>query len=898
MSFLTPPLKQKPALGGDRPLTLSQGKKKRKITKHLDMKDAALSSSEEEFDYKAMSFNKENLIENESSSDSDSECEVLFDSPSSASPSKVEPPAHTNHFALDFQVSSVAVDRAGRFVVAGFNNGTIRLYPLVDNFKRSIDVGTIEVNNLDSNSLVFRKGVVLEHITARGMYTTLRVHVVIPEDGRFIFAGVYRGSTEILVIDIASIVLPSETIGVPTAEVVTHSYNDAKLRGFGAVRAVPGDSLITTEYLVLCGLGIKNLHLWRFYWDPSSEDDESKWTWQCVFDRQTNGISLEYLSFGPGPNQLISKSEHQAIRVWTLSDDVADDGSVASFTYKDIKHTHDAVDVFGHYAYGGSERLALVDLETAKRFELDLPSSTAVAAARPTLNFRKRQLRTVSCLTGDVMGVTLGMCSDGSVFAHKATADAELGVHTAPTYVPGYETFYQEQGGLLTLLPFEIADEKEWMVVSANTAELRVHALHEFLGEPKRRWAPAQPKDVKPRKAKAKLTKDIKKTSPPQLDVDDTKNFIVRPLKVSRVLEDLAPVVVRPLKVKAAVTVNPPTPAVVDVVPAAAPAVAPTADEPEPTASTTLDAASIVPDETPMIASPPLKRKLDLSEAVAAAVEPKKRTKPTWNYELKPLAPKPVAVVVHPPQAPPTAVTPVKKAAKFTVPSPVVSISPCSSPVMPQTPKPSTPRAEKEREWSPFVIPKRRNKELIMDEPAPVVPSRLDTMAEVASIVAAAEPTVVDTVPSTPKSAPLISSARSLLMQLTTCMLDEDEPMACNENVVAATLARFESQQKQLKEGFSRSHHQLIRTVCNDMHRRGTSMLEPGQLQAVFEKHVVCWPEVERILLKSCDELVCVQQLEADALHAKQIMEWTVLGLCSFPLTRVVSSFPAPRLFG
>ncbi|KDO32919.1 hypothetical protein SPRG_02611 [Saprolegnia parasitica CBS 223.65] len=847
MSFLTPPLKTKPAgLGDVRQLTLSQGKKKRKIAKVLDLKDddGGASSSEEEFDYKAMSFNKENvMMENDSDSDSDSECEVLFDSLSS--PAKATPSTPANHFALDFQVSSVAVDRAGRFVVAGFNNGTIRLYPLVDNFKRGIDVGTVEVSSVDANALVFRKGVVLEHITARGMYTTLRVHVVIPEDGRFIFAGVYRGSTEILVIDIDSIVLPTEAIGVPTAEVVTHSYNDAKLRGFGAVRAVPGDSLITTEYQVLCGLGIKNLHLWRFYWDPNSDDDESKWTWQCVFDRQTNGISLEYLAFGPGPNQVISKSEHQAIRVWTLSEATSDDGTIASFEYTDIKHTTDAVEVFGHYAYGGSERLALVDLDNSKRFELDLPSSTAVASARPTLNFRKRQLRTVSNLTGDAMGVTLGMCSDGSVFVHKATADAALGVHTPPTYVQGYESFYQDQGGLLTLLPFEIQDEKEWMVVSANANELRVHALHEFLGEPKQTFAAP----TKPCKLKLTAAKELKKTpSPPPSVVDDVDAFIVRPLKVK----------------------------VVDA-PASTPA------------STPAPVVDVVPD---VLASPPLKRKLEPEIAAVATTDSTKRTKASpWSYELKPLAPKPVAIVVHPPKIAPALVTPMKRPAKIAVPSPVVSISPCSSPVMPQTPAPSTPTkttAEDQRDWSPFVIPKRRNKELIMDEPAVVadsppspleamtpppvessIPSRLDTIAEVATIVAAVEPTL-DAAPPSVTPSPFASHARSLLMQLTTCMLDEDEPMDI-------------AQQAQLKETFTRGHRQLIRTVCNDMHRRGTATLEPGQLQDIFQKHV--------------DELIRVQQLEADALHAKQLVEWTMLGLCDFRLPRVHTAFPVPRLF-
>ncbi|OQS02614.1 zinc phosphodiesterase ELAC protein 2 isoform 2 [Thraustotheca clavata] len=882
-------------------LSLSQGKK-RKLAAQFDVE----ASSEEEF----VGLSK---VREESSSDSDSECEVSYEA--SSSPGKADIVTQTNHFALDFQVSSVAVDREGRFVVAGFNNGTIRLYPLVDNFKRSIDVGTVEVNTLDNNSLVFRKGVVLEHITARGMYTTLRVHVVIPgtsfhcckanlsiEDGRFIFAGVYRGSTEILVIDIESIVLPTDTIGVPTAEVVTHSYNDAKLRGFGAVRAMPGDSNITTEYQVLCGLGIKNLHLWRFYWDPTSDDDESKWTWQCVFDRQTNGISLEYLAFGPGPNQLISKSEHQSIRVWDLSDATTEDGSIASFEYTDIKHTHDAVHVFGHYAYGGKERLALVDLDNSKRFELELPASTVVQA-RPSMNFRKRQLRTVSNLTGDPIGVTLGMCSDGSVFVHKATSDSELGVHTPPVYVPGYESFYQDQGGLLTLLPFQSKTETEWMVISANATELRVHALHEFLKEPKKLWVQAvasTKSKSKKQKSKNKKKKSKKSSSSSSSDGDD---FIVRPSKTK-------------LK-NGATTKTESKEEVVDEEPSEVKEDTPIEDaenkENTPINDSTEEPPIIV--ETPKeLLSPPLKRKLDV-EIAAVAENIGKKTKSNWNYDLKslapkPIAPKPVPVIVNPPAQSSVIVTPVKVATvKVTVPSPVVSISPCSSPVMPQTPKSSAPK--RDEEWSPFIIPKRRKKELIMDEPEPAkiieitpmptkpatppqnlsaptmpepIPSRLETIAEVAAIVAAAEPALkAVSVPTSPKDKPYESRARSLLMQLTTCMFDENTPSSDVE-LSSATIIRFEAQQRELSEKFSVAHCQLIRSVCNDMHRRGTIKMDLEEVQFMFKQQV--------------DELINLQQLEADSLHAKQMMEWSVLGLDEFTLPRLVANFPAPRLFG
>ncbi|RHY83363.1 hypothetical protein DYB26_010569 [Aphanomyces astaci] len=213
--------------------TLSQGKKKRSM-KQLNMAD------DDENDPKVFTaINSLGSIQDDSSSGSDSECEVFFDAKSSRA--DAVPALTPNNFALDFQVSSVAVDRAGRFVVAGFNNGTIRLYPLSGCSTAPVVVGSLETDataSIDENKLVFRKGVVLEHISARGMYTQLRVNVVIPDDGRFIFAGVYRGSTEILVIDIDSIRLPTDVVGVPTAEVNTHSYSDAKLRVLHAMHTI------------------------------------------------------------------------------------------------------------------------------------------------------------------------------------------------------------------------------------------------------------------------------------------------------------------------------------------------------------------------------------------------------------------------------------------------------------------------------------------------------------------------------------------------------------------------------------------------------------------------------------------------------------------------------------
>ncbi|KAF0711814.1 Aste57867_5072 [Aphanomyces stellatus] len=940
MSFFTPPLKQKSGSSNGHSklsLTLSQGKKKR-IVKHLDMKDADMSDSDKAI---AKNITAMESANDESSSSSDSECEVFFDS----KPAKeVLPEQSANNFALDFQVSSVAVDRAGRFVVAGFNNGTIRLYPLKNNAPSvPIVVGSLETDetaSIDENKLVFRKGVVLEHISARGMYTQLRVNVVIPDDGRFIFAGVYRGSTEILVIDIDSIRLPTDIIGVPTAEVNTHSYSDAKLRGFGAVRCMPGKSSITTEYQVLCGLGIKNLHLWRFYWDPSCDDPESKWTWQCIFDRQTNGISLEYLAFGTEPNQLISKSEHQQVRVWTI-DETTD---AMNFDYNDIKQTQDTVQVCGQYAYGGQERLAMVNLDTAQRIELDLPSSVS-PVARPTLNNRKRQLRTLSLLTGVPAGITLGVCSDGSVFVHDTSSETGLGIHTPPTSVTGYESFYQDQagGGLLSLLPFEGSnDMMEWLVVMANSSQLQVQALHEFLHLPQKIKAPdttaIKPLKLKSTKGKpllsSQLVENVARPPPPSPPLKRTLDRSLEKKKSKKTSKDKPrsswnyEVPTSPKKKQR--EQQPPTSPVLkkqrkELLVATPPPIQ--AAQPSPKATLV-----VVTPKIDLDAPPPV----NFVDAMTPQKAPKVHCA---NVSV------PEADAFHTPQP-----KKVNCREKSVVLSPVVSISPASSPCPLHTPQysPSMPTpAANNKDWSPFVIPKR-NKFPILDEEVvekpqaareldpepepeaePAAHAPIEQVMEVEQVPRPMTPTVVcenamvvemptvvldlpvdcamDVVAASDDEVDASKDVRSLLVRTATCQLEANVMEQCmsmplfdsltsipnvddvlcvvDTEVANATTNRFHTERANLMTKFQAAHQILIRSVCSDMHRKKL----PGRVDAcVIRKHFQL-----RVA-----ELMGQQRLEADALYASHHMQWTVLGLGGFDMPRLVPVFPAPRLFG
>lgn len=450
--------------------------------------------------------------------------ESLSQSPalsSASSASGMAPVGLEYHFSVSSTVSSVAVAPDGTFLVVGFYNGMVYLYPLT------------------KDSLLFRRGVLLDQIMPRGMYTQIMVTVIIPQDGKFIFAGVYRGSTDIRAFEVDSITFPSpsdplqstserddddvaNSIGIPTAKVIAHTYSDAKLKGFAAAKSVYLQGGTKTEYRLLCGLGIKNVHMWRFY---QCQMVPNEWTWECIFDKQTNGISLELIMFHPTiANQFLSKSEHQNLRIWHLDEDYeASTNSVIvrKKSHTDIKQTVDIVAVYGDYAYGGSDSLAVVDLYAATRMELDLPLSakeqraqrdaalmsrnaTSLRAWNPRGNRRRgvedmsaqRHMRTVSKLAGqNAAPFTVGMCTDGSVFYHSPKP--EIGLATPLEYIEGYEHFFVDPSldfqaqfsdltrvntsGLLSVLPLSTTDKEKWMIVAANQDQLVVRSLNAFL---------------------------------------------------------------------------------------------------------------------------------------------------------------------------------------------------------------------------------------------------------------------------------------------------------------------------------------------------------------------------------------------------------------------------------
>lgn len=211
----------------------------------------------------------------------------------------------------------------GRLVVAGFSDGTLRLFDLASSAgsthhesiaSASEDDLSFE-NNTSKNALVCSKafqryGAVACQIHARGVHTSLLMHVDCSQDGLYCFGGVIRGSMELVAVDLSNI-SSSKTDLLDLIRV--HRHSDAKLKGFGACTRLEGP---TQKYLLLTGKGIKNIHVWSF--EPSKTENQ----WQCLYDTQTNGntISMLHLRYDPnGLLQAMSKSDSQKLRIWDLS---------------------------------------------------------------------------------------------------------------------------------------------------------------------------------------------------------------------------------------------------------------------------------------------------------------------------------------------------------------------------------------------------------------------------------------------------------------------------------------------------------------------------------------------------------------------------------------------------
>jgi hypothetical protein len=407
----------------------------------------------------------------------------------------------SREFLIDdvkMEITSVDIASHGGFIIVGCSNGILLFFDITESHSQ-------------------RNGTFLAHIRPKGMHTSFKLNVKITEDCRLCFAGVLKGSSEMLAIDLSAYQLnwnknnssslqktngknklsSSSFDGSCIANFLLFSYSDAKLRGFGAATCInrPDSSrsepvLVSSEevkpenngngeeslsnavvpvapsspafrkYLLACGMGIKNVHVWQvIIYDTLTIEEmaanplrKKRDEWACIYDVATNGMSITHLGFRNEGRELLTKSSSMNLRVWDLAnyhnqqlqkqnENGKKETSASAITatppakpsYEDIVNTFDVKCLIENstFTYGGTYEFATINVEKnipkeANRNVLELPfdasvetnaTSTVTAAANER---RRRAMREVSDVISTQDGkYALILCSDGGIIYYK-----------------------------------------------------------------------------------------------------------------------------------------------------------------------------------------------------------------------------------------------------------------------------------------------------------------------------------------------------------------------------------------------------------------------------------------------------------------------------------------------
>lgn len=314
-------------------------------------------------------------------------------------------------FTINEECTSLKLSPSGRLLIAGFTDGTLRLFDLTGRYKNEqpASVGKPSGNQryvLSKHHVHF--GAVACQIISKGVHTSLLMDVDVSQDGLWAFAGVLRGSMELVAVHLGHLEESynrKPTSAVSSADMLdqltVHRHLDAKLRGFGACTRLRNRN----EYLLLTGKAIKNIHIWSFK-PPTSSGQDPVWT--QLYDTQTNGNTIKWLSFRYTKDHLygLSKSDGQKLRVWDLtSEDSKQEPSrrPSRPPFQDVAHTEAALGVAGDLCLCGGHdmynTLSLVSLDVDNlqspynHTELALPSTSN---APPDLSFMSNHRRSRS----------------------------------------------------------------------------------------------------------------------------------------------------------------------------------------------------------------------------------------------------------------------------------------------------------------------------------------------------------------------------------------------------------------------------------------------------------------------------------------------------------------------
>ena len=309
-----------------------------------------------------------------------------------------------------------------------------------------------------------------QEIAQLNVKVTVQTLVKICENGNdFCFIGTRKSCSEMIALDMSklSTLNGSNFTGLLRDYITIYVHKDNKLKGFSSacrLEMQPSaetddtvtDGEVRREYRIVCGLGIKNLHVWTFtpptttstttaVLTDSMKTDEVKQpsNWTCICDVPTNGNTLECAEFVKGGTELLSRSSIANVRIWqlpspspllsplltttilaptttTTTSDVYEEEvnePITKLKYEDVPNTNDAKVLFEKYAFGGTYSLAVVKFgvtttttatttttntnstSTTKslynRDDIHLPTPVTKASDVNDPNKRKRYTRTI-----------------------------------------------------------------------------------------------------------------------------------------------------------------------------------------------------------------------------------------------------------------------------------------------------------------------------------------------------------------------------------------------------------------------------------------------------------------------------------------------------------------------
>lgn len=347
----------------------------------------------------------------------DSQESVKVNSPGGPKSLKALPNVYSEKLDREFyinelegvEITSMDITPHGCYVLAGCGNGMVLLFDMTQPYEEPACVG---------------------HILAKGLHTNLLMTVRITEDCRFCFAGVTKGSSEMLAIDLSRLPVWTEQSkyaiyrrrpGFVNEVIRVHRKSDPKLRGFGA--AVRANSSSKEMYRLATGLGIKNVHVWQ-YESATNPDDVPSWS--CIYDVVTNGSTINFVGFRCGGTELMSKSAGVNLRVWDLKK--YDENPEAKPDFHDVTNSQDVRSLSDTYAFGGTYEFAIVHMDAPKAANRDALEMPVRADTSNDGSRKRRQMRQIEAIrnTQDAKHA-LVLCADGGVLYFNGT-DVKAGM--------------------------------------------------------------------------------------------------------------------------------------------------------------------------------------------------------------------------------------------------------------------------------------------------------------------------------------------------------------------------------------------------------------------------------------------------------------------------------------